>query len=221
MRAVRLFHTIVVIGSGIGSACGGRSMDTQSTSGASGVTSSASGAASSASGATSSVSQPGECQYISQFRCDSYNPASNCRCDPSLPEDAAACGGTSKFFCAQTVCASDTCIESTANADCHCQTDAPASPSDCPGGPGQFECNSYMPEFQGCDCNSALPGNPSDCSSSASFECAAYAPTYYGCRCDPNLEDETQCNNTQWCHYTCASEEPRYGCQCSCVVPIA
>lgn len=214
MRAARFFHTIVVIGTGLGSGCGGRAADTDAPPAAS--TAGTAGAA----GTAGMVSQPSDCQYVSQFRCDSYNPSSHCQCDSSLPENSAACGGAAKFFCEQAVCPFSDCIGVDPSVDCHCHPDAPTTPSDCPGGPGQFECKSYLPEFRSCQCNQALPGNPSECASSASFQCIAYAPSYYACRCASNLEDEAQCNSQKYCQYSCASETPRYGCQCECVYPI-
>jgi hypothetical protein len=213
VRAARLFHTVVVVGTALGSACGGRSTEPP------GSTSNAGTAA--AGGGGSAVASPSDCEYVAQFRCDSYNPATHCVCDPSLPKNAAACGGAPKFLCAQEVCETgELCFSGAPNVDCHCLADAPTTPSDCPGGPGQFECSSYTPEFQGCDCNSALAGNPSDCSPTDSFECVAYAPSYYACKCDATLPTEADCTKTNDCSYTCASDAPRYGCQCNCFVPI-
>jgi hypothetical protein len=218
VRAARLFHTVVVLGTALGSACGGRSSEPAST----GSNAGSAGVA----GGGSTVTNPSDCEYIAQFRCESYAPRAHCVCDPSLAQNAAACGGAPKLLCAQAVCVSGPeptiCLSQTPNVDCHCVPDAPAAPSDCPGGPGQFECSAYTPEFQGCDCNAALPGNPSDCSPSDSFECVAYAPSYYACKCDTALLDEAEClKGGSYCYYTCASDTPRYGCQCNCIQPIA
>jgi hypothetical protein len=217
MRAARLFHTVVVMGTSLGTACGGRSVEN----GSDGANTA--GATASANGGTQSVSSPNECRYVSQYHCDSYEPPTHCRCDPSRPQNAAACGGAPKFFCAQAVCGSgsDICLKPTApNADCHCLAEAPNAPSDCPGGPGQFECNSYSPEFQGCACNPTLPANPTDCSPTDSFECAGYEPSYYGCSCDKTLQSEALCIQGKYCDYGCVSQAPRYGCMCNCEIPI-
>ena len=219
MRASRLFHTVVVVGAEFGTACGG---NTEVGTGAA-----AHGAVPPVvTGAEGGIIPradafwPNACAHESQYRCANYAPLEGCVCDRSAPEGPAACGGDPKFQCDHIVSNPDASSPSQPNVDCRCLPDAPGSPEDCPGGPGQFECDTYSPNFRTCRCNTTRPGNPVDCPLTDAFQCQEYSPVYYACTCSADVHGEAACTSAGSCNYTCASVDPRFGCQCQCVVPI-
>jgi hypothetical protein len=218
VKASRFFHTVVVLGAGVGTGCGARVQPgsaTDSDTVPRVVPAEDGGVLSRA-----DAFWPSRCQSEMQFRCTSYDPLEGCVCDSALPESAASCGGEAKLECRQLICepGKNPCPMQN-NVDCHCLPEAPTQPQDCAAGSGQFECSSYAPVYRTCRCNPDRPGVPTDCTPSDAFHCQSYAPAYYACACDNNLGTEAACV-AMGCNYKCVSQAPRYGCQCECVIVI-
>jgi hypothetical protein len=218
MVVSRLFHTVVVVGAGIGMGCGGQSnttADRPSDEALPPVVLAEDGGVLE----RPDVFWPNECASYAQFRCDRYSPLEGCGCDETAPNGPDDCGGNARFFCDAFVCPpGDTCTQRN-NVDCECRADAPLAPEDCPGGPGQFECK-YDDPRESCSCNPERPGHPESCTPTDAFVCLAYAPVYTTCQCNPSFEDEASCLANEYCSYECFSETPRYGCLCDCITPI-
>jgi hypothetical protein len=218
MVVSRLFHALVVVGAGIGSACGGQSRASADRRGPDElppvVLAEDGGVI-----PRSDAFWPNECASYAQFRCDRYAPLEGCRCDDAAPLGPEDCGGAARFFCEAFVCPPGETCASGFNVECECRPDAPLAPEDCPGGAGQFECRYDNPR-RSCSCNPERPGSPEDCTPSAAFVCQSYSPVYFTCACDPSYQDEASCLENERCSYQCFSEMPRYGCECDCVIPI-
>jgi hypothetical protein len=214
----RLFHTVVVVGAGIGMGCGGQSRATSDRSEEEelppvvfaddgGVL------------PRPDAFWPKQCASYAQFRCDRYSPLEGCRCDETAPLGPVDCGGNARLFCEALVCPPGEICAYRNNVDCECRQDAPLVPEDCPGGPGQFECR-YDEPRESCSCNPERPGHPESCVPTDAFVCLEYVPVYATCECDPSFAGEAACLADEWCDYACFSEAPRYGCLCECVTPI-
>lgn len=218
MVVSRLFHSVVVVGAGIGFGCGGQSQATADRPAEKTlppvVLAEDGGVVPRA-----DAFWPHECATYAQFRCDRYSPLEGCRCDETAPAGPEDCGGSARFFCESFVCPpGETCTHRN-NVGCECRAEAPLSPEDCPGGPGQFECK-YAEPRESCSCDPERPGHPESCTPTDAFVCRDYSPVYSTCDCNPSFEDEASCLARDYCSYECFSEAPRYGCLCDCVAPI-
>jgi hypothetical protein len=225
-RPELLFHTVVVVGVTAGQACGGA---TESTTGGRNLDGGGGDGATSSQGGLGGggesrpvveggvdsevVAPPGvfwveECEYSTQYRCESYAPLAGCVCDPTLPKSADECGGAQRIDCADTGCSpSGGCVE----VNCRCVPDAPLAPEDCPS-PGQFTCEQFDPEPRTCSCDPDRPGGPEACAITDQFQCRSYAP-FTQCTCNVSLPSEVDCV-AAGCEYHCVSESPRFGCVC-------
>lgn len=220
VQARRLFHSVVVVGSGIGLGCGAGERSVQRESDSEAVPPVVSASQGGAVG-RSDAFWPAECATFSQFRCDNYSPLEGCFCDGSAPLGPEECGGEPRYACDAYVCPPGASCGTAPNVACRCLQDAPLVPGDCPGGPGQYECVSYLPSPRTCRCNPERPGVPEACAPTDAFVCLSYTPTFMECDCGAGPFDEATCRDQgRHCWYSCVSEMPRYGCKCECIARI-
>lgn len=220
MGAKGLYHAIVVMGVGTIGACG-RTEENVASDGASTVTGSASAGAIGTASTTGEapddgVLDPADCEYRSQYHCDSYDPPLGCECDETLPRDGDDCGGSARLHCERAVCdPGEICLGADYLVDCSCVPDAPAGPEDCRG-PGQFTCAFLAPEYRDCRCDEERPATPADCPEPEDYFCELVGAEAVSCFCD-DLEASPEACQEQGCVYECQSYEPRFGCRCQCV----
>jgi hypothetical protein len=224
--AGKFFHTVVIMGLGAAGACGRGEQDAAEleapTGGAGSVDPFTSLAGFAGASEPEGVFWPSECEYRSQYHCESYHPLQGCVCDESLPRGPQDCGGETRISCDRLCAPGEACgltgIED--YIDCHCNPDAPAGPEDCEG-PGQFACEFYDPAFRDCVCNPDRPATPEDCDKPEDYFCNWQQPNtdvFYDCACLAGTLPEV-CQE-QACPYTCQSTEPRFGCQCECGIIV-
>lgn len=219
MGAKGLYHAIVVMGVGTIGACG-RTEQNAASDGASTVTGSPSegaiGTASTTGAAPEAGVFPADCEYRSQYRCDSYYPPMGCECDDTLPRGGDDCGGAAKLHCELAVCdPGELCFGPDYLVDCSCVEDAPVGPQDCRGA-GQFTCAYYVPEYRDCHCDEARPATPADCTEPEDYFCELVDGEGVGCSCEDGEASPEVCLE-QRCMHECQSSEPRFGCRCSCI----
>lgn len=216
MGAKGLYHAIVVMGVGAMGACG-RTEQNAASDGATSVTGGpAEGAMGTASTTGADAVSPADCEYRSQYRCDSYYPPTGCECDDTLPRGGDDCGGATRLHCALAVCdPGELCLGPDYLVDCSCVEDAPAGPEDCRGA-GQFTCAYYTPEYRDCHCDEARPATPADCLQPEDYFCDLVEAEAVGCACEDGEASSEVCLE-QRCRHECQSDEPRFGCRCLCI----
>lgn len=218
MGAKGLYHAIVVMGVGAIGACG-RTEENAASEGTANATGSASEAAASIGGFEApedSVIYPSDCEYRSQYRCDSYDPQLGCVCDDTRPRGGDDCGGAGRLHCERSICdPNEICLGPDYLVDCSCVEDAPAGPEECQGA-GQFTCAFYTPEYRDCHCDEERPATPADCAEPEDYFCELVGAEAVSCSCE-DFEASPEICQEQGCAYECQSYEPRFGCRCQCV----
>jgi hypothetical protein len=251
----KLFHSIVIMGMGLSSHCddqeqqligmsdagdagdgdsGAGDGDGGTGDGDSGAGDGDGGTGDGDSGAGPKViANPADCEFRTQFRCESYAPETNCVCDETRPRSADDCGGPARLFCSAYVCEpGDLCVTSATvfNSDCVCDETAPLSSSDCDA-PQQFHCRVPFPATA-CRCDPDAPLAPEDCEHSEQFACAAYFPEYVTCGCETDrpigpedcADDDASCSCAIPPGFNCESGIPpadaglpQFACRCGCL----
>lgn len=221
MSAKGLYHAIVVMGVSAIGACGRTEENAASDGTATATGSPSEGATGAATTGTfeapeDSALYPADCEYRSQYRCDSYDPLLGCVCDDTLPRGGDDCGGAARLHCERAVCdPSQICFGAENLVDCSCVNDAPVGPEDCRGA-GQFTCAFYEPEYRDCRCDEERPATPADCPETEDYFCEFVGADAVSCFCDDRETSPEVCEE-QGCIYECQSYEPRFGCRCRCL----
>ncbi len=77
---------------------------------------------------------PDDCEARWQYKCESYDPLEQCRCNTSIPAEIEQCGGYGALYCDHFFGGSyDVWVE------CECRHDAPGTAEDC-SSPEDFSC---------------------------------------------------------------------------------
>ena len=94
-NAQQLFAAVIASGAAL--ACG----QTESSNSGSGTggTAGAQNGGDDAAQADGSATPPQPLDCPRQFRCDNYSPPTNCRCDPSAPDEPSDCPNPAQFRC--------------------------------------------------------------------------------------------------------------------------
>lgn len=131
--------------------------------------------ASSGAASTGVIDGPEDCAAPQQLHCESYEPPTQCVCDPEAPLSPDDCPFSQQFTCAAWW--------NTPPWGCVCDLDAPLGPEACPV-PSAFNCTPWEPEWTGCSCECGYgppqPLGQEDCDPGAVFWCE-FEP--FGCCC--------------------------------------
>ena len=194
MRAERWFHTLVVVGAAL-PGCSGRSQTTaESDNGVAGASagsgsattagapsSGAAGGGAGSGGASGSggmlggpPASPTDCAYPQSFVCASYEPMSNCSCDPLAPKYMSDCPQPLDFQCRKLEGAGQLQY-----VGCRCET-PDFTPDDC-AMPETFRCSVAYPVLSDCHCDGTIVDD-ADCQPGYSLCCQGQLPRF-GCEC--------------------------------------
>jgi hypothetical protein len=163
-----LFHSLVVMGAALGSACGGQSADDSDESGAGAVTAnpggaSAFGGAGGANAGGNSGAAAGPITITTPAGCLYTGPAGT----PESPLGPADCATPNQLECSGGIC--------------RCNAEAPASAIDCEK-TQQFQCSEWA-TLCGCSCDPSAPLDATACTGpNLTFTCYSYDPPV-GCYC--------------------------------------
>jgi hypothetical protein len=116
---------------------------------------------------------PWDCAYWALFACASYEPLTDCVCDPERPQYQSDCEQPLHFRCREIM------LNGALHyAACDCAT-PDFTPEDCPV-PETFRCNTTYPGLSDCHCDGAVV-QEADCAP-LSVCCQSTEPRF-GCEC--------------------------------------
>lgn len=118
--------------------------------------------------------RPQSCGYQQQFVCSSYEPLTDCHCDPNAPKWPEECAQPLDFQCRPLVT-----VEQVYYVDCFCGP-RDFTPDDCEV-PESYFCNVTQPLLADCHCGGPIVSE-SDCDGGYALCCQGKEPRF-GCEC--------------------------------------